>query len=110
MTRAITNSDALASVSVEKPLFVPLRKEWFEAFASGTKQEEWRQYGRRWNEKTCRMGRPVTLSLGYSGARLAGVVTSFRVEGAKGSAVDIFGKDTRCAVIGIKLLGLSNDV
>ena len=89
----------------EKPLFVPLRTEWFEAFASGKKHEEWRRYGPRWNEKTCRVGRPVTLSHGYSGARLAGEVTFFRIERAKHAAAEIFGKDTRCAVIGIKLLG-----
>jgi hypothetical protein len=94
-----------AEMAPEKSLFVPLCTEWFEAFASGAKHEEWRRYGPRWNEKTCRVGRPVTLSHGYSGARLAGVVTSFRIERAKRAAVGIYGKDTRCAVIGIKVFG-----
>lgn len=53
-----------------KPLFVPLKSEWFRAFACGVKTVEYRRYGRGWNERTCYPGRPVTLSHGYSGARI----------------------------------------
>jgi hypothetical protein len=88
---------------MEKPLFVPLKREWFEAFASGAKQEEWRRYGRGWNEQTCRIGRPVTLSLGYSGARLHGRVTSFRVAPASPGAAELYGEGTPCAVIGVEI-------
>lgn len=42
-----------------KPLFVPLKTEYYEAFADGSKREELRRYGPRWNEKTCAVGRPV---------------------------------------------------
>jgi hypothetical protein len=61
-----------------RPLFIPLRKEWFSAFQAGTKTTEFRAYGPRWNEHTCRVGRPATLSLGYSGPRISRVVSSFK--------------------------------
>lgn len=51
--------------SDEKPLFIPLRREYFEAFRSGTKREEYRKTGGRWNARTCRPGRAAVLSLGY---------------------------------------------
>jgi hypothetical protein len=67
----------------EKPIFIPLRAEWYEAFERGEKTEEIRQYGRQWNEKTCRVGRAVTLSYGYGKARrLHGVISGFRKMGA----------------------------
>jgi hypothetical protein len=48
-----------------KPLFIPLKREYFEAFAANKKTVEIRKYGPRWNERTCFQGRPVLLSLGY---------------------------------------------
>lgn len=64
----------------EKPLFIPLRREWFELIEAGEKSTEYRAYGARWNERTCRPGRPVVLSLGYGKARrLRKVVSGFRV-------------------------------
>ena len=67
----------------EKPIFVPLKAEWFEAFERGEKTEEIRQYGRQWNEVTCRVGRAVTLSYGYGKARrLHGTISGFRKAGA----------------------------
>lgn len=61
-----------------KPLFIPLKREYFEAFAEGRKVVEYRRYGARWNERTCRNGRPVVLSLGYGKhRRLRGEVTGF---------------------------------
>ena len=63
----------------EKPLFIPLKREFFEAFASGTKAEEYRLEGPRWNARTCAIGRPVVLSLGYGKARrLSGRVVGYR--------------------------------
>jgi hypothetical protein len=41
----------------EKPLFIPLKAEYFEAFESGGKRTEYRLSGPRWNAETCRMGR-----------------------------------------------------
>ncbi len=67
--------------TTEKPLFVPLKREWFQAFQSGEKSEECRPHGPRWNERTCQIGRRVTLCLGYGKKhRLSGIVVSFRVE------------------------------
>lgn len=63
-----------------KPLFIPLKREYFEAFKAGTKVEEFRPWGARWNAHTCPVGRPVTLSLGYGKAhRLSGTITGFEV-------------------------------
>ena len=62
-----------------KPLFIPLKREYFEAFERGEKVEEFRSYGPRWNEETCPVGRQVVLSLGYGKQRrLFGRVVSFR--------------------------------
>lgn len=61
-----------------KPLFIPLKKEYFEAFERNKKDTEYRLYGPRWNEKTCTVGRAVTLSCGYGKQRrLNGVITHF---------------------------------
>ena len=86
------------------PLWVPLRRQWFIAFRDGEKQHEWRRYGPRWNEQTCYIGRPVVLGMGYSGARLNGVVVSFRKRKATKAVAVIFGEGTICAVIGIDLV------
>lgn len=90
-----------------RPLFVPLMRAPFDAFETGTKQHEWRRYGRGWNESTCAIGREVTLSLGYSGRRLRGVITSFRTETVAPSAsvTSIYPAGTVCAVIGIRITG-----
>jgi hypothetical protein len=66
-----------------KPLFIPLKREFFEAFERGEKTTEYRKYGPRWNERTCTVGREVTLSLGYGNkhrlyGRIAGYSTAFR--------------------------------
>lgn len=66
---------------MSKPLFVPLRREYFEAFERGEKTEEYRPYGPRWNERTCFPGRRVVLSLGYGKARrLTGVIRAFTTD------------------------------
>lgn len=63
-----------------KPIFLPLKREYFEAFKAGTKIEEFRPFGPRWNGETCPVGRPVVLSLGYGKKnRMAGRVAGFRV-------------------------------
>lgn len=61
----------------EKPLFIPLRTQWFREFEAGTKDTEYRAYGPRWNEGTCRVGRDAVISHGYSGARLQRRVAGF---------------------------------
>jgi len=63
----------------QRPLFVPLKSEFYEAFASGIKSEELRRYGPRWNERTCRVGRAVLLSKGYGKSdRMVGVIDRFK--------------------------------
>lgn len=90
-------------MTYDRPLFVPLRKEWFEAFRRGEKTEEWRRYGPQWNERVCWIGRPVLLSLGYRSLRLLGTIVSFRTAPARGGAAELYGAGTKCAVFGVKI-------
>ncbi|MDR1349797.1 MAG: hypothetical protein LBJ59_03250 [Zoogloeaceae bacterium] len=70
------------------PLFLPLKTEFFNAFAAGEKSVEYRRYGARWNEQTCVPGRRVTLSCGYGTMRrLSGVITEFEVRALSEVAV-----------------------
>ncbi len=72
---------ATVTETPEKPLFIPLNAEWFDAFERGYKREEYRPSGGRWNDRTCRPGRRVTLSRGYGKQqRLHGVITGFRID------------------------------
>jgi hypothetical protein len=67
-----------------KPLFIPLKTKYFEAFENGTKTTELRVYGSRWNEKTCYVGREVVLSKGYGKkSRLEGLVVDIEVVPAR---------------------------
>lgn len=67
----------------EKPLFIPLKTEYFNAFKSGEKTEELRKYGKRWTIANCE-GREVVLSKGYGNhERLIGTV--WRVKKQHGS-------------------------
>lgn len=62
-----------------KPLFIPLNTEYYDAFADGSKDTEYRKYGPQWNEKTAKVGRRVVLSKGYGKqARLEGTVVDFK--------------------------------
>ncbi len=61
-----------------KPLFIPLKAEYFDAFEAGTKDTEYRRRGARWNSETCQIGRKVILSYGYgTHRRLHGIITGF---------------------------------
>ena len=78
----------------KRPLFIPLKTEYYEAFKSGEKTEELRLYGPRWNEGTCAVGRPVVLSKGYGKAhRLGGRVTNFKRQRG-----ETFGSTYRAAI------------
>lgn len=88
-----------------KPLFIPLRAEWFEAFLAGTKDTEYRAYGPRWNERTCAIGRRAVLARGYGHPRLDRIVSSFRkitAAQAPQAARDIFPTATHFAAIGLQ--------
>lgn len=56
-----------------KNIFVPLNKEVFGDFSKG-KTFEIRKSERGWNRNQIYAGRSVTLSCGYSGARLYGTI------------------------------------
>ena len=80
-----------------KPLFIPLRTEFFEAFLRGDKRSELRLYGPRWNERTCPPGRPVILSKGYGKAhRLNAVISVFLKRDAR-----TFGSTYQASILSI---------
>ena len=92
---------------MEKPLFIPLKTKWFRDFESGAKMTEYRAYGPRWNERTCRVGRHAILSHGYSGDRLLRTVTRFNVidyKNAPRAAQEIFPSASHIAAIGLSVL------
>lgn len=63
------------------PLFIPLMTRFYRAFEDGSKTVELRLYGKRWNEQTCPVGRPVVLSHGYGKKeRMQGVISGFSVD------------------------------
>lgn len=75
-SRACDESDGVFTEL--KPLFIPLKREYYEKFKSGEKDTEYRRFGPRWNGGTCFVGRPVVLSLGYGKAnRMRGVIRRF---------------------------------
>lgn len=96
-----------------KPLFIPLKTKHYEAFADGSKLEELRLYGPRWNETTCKLGRDVVLSKGYGKyARMTGKICFFvKIHGStlspknKAAVQEIYGTlDVLIALIGIEEL------
>lgn len=90
------------SINDQRPLFIPLRGVWFEAFERGEKFDEWRRFGPRWNEMICRVGRPVVLSRGYSGRRLSALIaTVSRRQAQDAGVVALFGEGTLCLVLGL---------
>lgn len=91
----------------EKALFVPLCGAWFDAFAAGTKTEEWRRYGARWNERTCRIDRVVTLARGYGWPRLSALIAAVNIRDTDTQALHaVFGSDgpTRCLVMTLRAI------
>ncbi len=77
-----------------KPLFIPLKVEHYSAFADGSKTDELRLYGPRWNENTCPPGRMVVLSLGYGKKhRLSGMIWKFKKQNGR-----TFGSTYRLAI------------
>lgn len=89
-----------------RPLFIPLKTEWFRAFESGAKQVEYRLYGPRWNERTVYPGRRATLSLGYSGDRLDAVVIAHQLVKARDvpRATELYPADATLIAIRLRLI------
>ena len=86
---------------MSKPLFIPLRTEYFRQFENGEKQIESRRYGRGWNERTCIIGKRAILSHGYSGARLEAVIANFRIIAAAEINSAIYDHDTPLIAISL---------
>lgn len=106
----------LVSAGSARPLFIPLKREYYDCFAARTKNVEFRPFGPRWNFGTCQIGRRVVLSLGYGTAhRLTGVVQSFRIASESERKEipgwrDCYGADPRpIACIGIHVQDSPND-
>ncbi len=90
----------MSSNQPTRPLFIPLKRQWFEAFSDGSKTVEYRRYGPRWNERTCTPGRPVVLSLGYSGARITARIKKLVV--IENPGIDFFPAKAILAAIHLK--------
>lgn len=99
-----------------KPLFIPLKSEYYEAFKADLKTEELRLYGPRWNHQTCLIGREVILSKGYGKQhRMKGRIWKFKKQHAstfgstyKKSILDVFSSlNVDIACISIQILGMS---
>ena len=89
-----------------KPLFIPLKAQFYEAFENGTKDTEYRKYGPRWNADTCFIGRKVTLSYGYGKKRrLSGEIVVIYRETKPSTLpgwIDCYG-DTKADALCIKI-------
>lgn len=102
----MTRCASIGAVKIEagqmsKPLFIPLRTEYFRQFENGEKQIEYRRYGRGWNERTCLIGKRAILSHGYSGARLEAVIANFRIIAAAEINSTIYDHDTPLIAISL---------
>lgn len=88
-----------------KALFIPLKNQFYQQFVDGTKRVEFRRYGPRWNEASCYIGRPVTISKGYGKSnRRSGRVTSFERRYMNSlDWISCYGEPGEAACIGIQL-------
>jgi hypothetical protein len=88
------------------------KKSTEKAFEDGTKREELRKYGTRWNEVTCKIDRLVVLSCGYGKKRRrVGRILSFKKQhgtlfgaGYKSQILDVYGTldiEIACFSIGL---------
>ena len=91
----------------EKPLFIPLKSQFYEQFVAGTKRIEYRKYGPRWNESTCPIGRAVTISKGYGTKhRRSGKVVRFEQRYMNSNDwLECYGEPGTAACIHIELEG-----
>lgn len=101
-------NDAATATPVEllvRPLFVPLKAAYYEAFVNGTKTTEYRKFGARWNEYTCKLRRRVTISKGYGKQhRRTGVIVGFECKWmATQDWLDCYGEPGWAACIEIDL-------
>lgn len=101
------NGDGTTPVDavVMRPLFVPLKSQYYEAFIDGSKDTEYRKYGKGWNERTCVVGRRVTISKGYGKQnRRTGTIVGFTKRQMSSQAwIDCYGEPGLAACIRIEL-------
>lgn len=90
-----------ASEYVDKaPLFIPLKREYYEKFQRREKDTEYRAYGKRWNEFTCDIGRKAILSLGYGKqSRMSGIIMSAKLVPQTSDFIKIYGDKEKCFAI-----------
>lgn len=84
------------------PLWVPLKGVHFDAFADGRKTTEYRRLGGPLGElKHLLVGRPVTLSRGYSGPRLHMLIKRVSVVPASTvpAAAELYGATAKLVAI-----------
>ena len=84
------------------PLWVPLKGEHFDDFAAGTKTTEYRRLGGPLGKlDRLPVGRPVTLSRGYSGPRLHMAIKAVSVVPATDvpAAAELYGKRAKLVAI-----------
>ncbi len=88
-----------------KPLFIPLKSKYYEAFVDGTKDTEFRKYGPRWNERTCKLGRRVIISKGYGRQnRRTGTIVGFKKQQMESVEwIECYGATGTAACIEIEL-------
>ena len=84
-----------------RALFVPLRTEYFNQFADGSKSIEYRRHTRQWTAKHCYPGRLVMLSHGYSGRRLSAVIEHFEVRVMDS---EVYGPQAELSLIHLRLV------
>lgn len=89
----------------QRPLFIPLYAEHFEAFERGDKTIEYRRWGARWNDSAIKPGRVAIIARGYSGPRLDAIV--IKVERVRASSIKprpaLFPKSTILCAISLEL-------
>ena len=90
---------------MSRPLFIPLKAEYYQAFLYATKSTEYRLFGPRWNLKVCAVGRRVRLSYGYgkSRPRLHGEIV--RVRRIRNTLTSIYPKGAWLCAMTIRLDG-----
>ena len=71
----------MSDMTDQKALFVPLKIQYYNEFAAGTKTRHLRKASdKRWSAKHCPVGRAATLSRGYGKqARLSATISAHKV-------------------------------
>lgn len=102
-------------ITSNKPLFLPLKTEYYRQFQSGIKRCELRKYGKRFNEKSCFHGRHIILSKGYGKhERMTGIIVSFDKkhgseadDASRKAILEVYGTlELEIACIGVKIMSL----